>query len=118
MRIFLIYFFDLFFHHKNHNIHHLGSILYDKITSDNTAFISGSYDVNATDGNYSIIAETQNKYKGFNNSSAYGGIAVPIGYLENTINSTVNTDSYADIIANGAINVNSKNSVLKEAIKL
>ncbi len=92
-----------------------GSGVRNNITSNNIVKV-GRNTIETTNGDYILNARTDNTYKGYNDSSAYGVVGVSAGIIENTINSTVNAISNADIEAHGAIDINAINTTKKSAV--
>lgn len=69
--------------------------------------------VGTTDGNYTAVAFSDNTYRSFNDSSAYGGVASTGATIENNITSNTKVISNADIYSNGAIDIEAVNYVTK-----
>ena len=86
------------------------------ITSSNYTSVGDNYDITATKGKYLVSADTLNEYKGYDKSDAYGAITAAFPSVKNTINSTVSSSSYADVISSGAIAVVAKNEVKKNEV--
>ncbi len=93
-----------------------GSGVYTNISSTNDVVVGKNYSINTTDGAYSILANTSNIYKSYNDSSAYGAVGVTAGIIANTVNSAVSAISNADINANGAIEIFATNTVKKDSV--
>lgn len=90
-----------------------GSGVYTDITSTNDVYIGKNYDVKT--GKYDIVADTMNQYLAYNKSDAFGVITAAIPLIRNNVNSTVKTDSEADIESDSTITVRAVNEVKKEA---
>ncbi len=86
------------------------------ITSSNYTSVGDNYDITATKGKYLVSADTLNEYKGYDKSDAYGAITAAFPSVKNTINSTVSSSSYADVVSSGAIAVVAKNEVKKNEV--
>ena len=93
-----------------------GSGVYTNINSRNNVYVGKNYTVNTTDGSYIVAANNTNKYKSYNDSSAYGAIGVTTGIIENNVNSTVNAVSNANIEANGGVEIFANNEIRKDAV--
>ena len=90
-----------------------GSGVYTDINSENSILVGKNYEIETSGGAYSVEANTNNTYKAFNDSSAYGVVGVTVGIIENNISSTVNVESNADVVPNGAISIIANNEVKK-----
>ena len=93
-----------------------GSTAQINITSNNTGYIGKDFDIETTNGAYTLKADTINNYKGYDKSDAYGVVTGAIPSVANVINSTVSTDSEADIASNGAIAIAASNEIKKAAV--
>ncbi len=93
-----------------------GSGAYTDIKSVNNVLVGSNYDIITNIGGYSVIADSLNKYKSFNDGSAYGAIAVAIPLIGNIASSTVSAKSYADVTSNADIIVKASNEVKKDSV--
>lgn len=93
-----------------------GSGVYTNINSTNNVYVGKNYTVNTTDGSYIVAANNTNKYKSYNDSSAYGAVGVTAGIIENNVTSNVKAVSNANIEANGGVEIFANNEVKKDAV--
>lgn len=93
-----------------------GSGVYTNIKSNNNVSVGKNYDITTAEGGYSVVADTINKYKSFNDGSAYGVVAAGIPMIENTVSSTVNAASNANIVSNANIIVKAANEISKASV--
>ena len=91
-----------------------GSGVYNNINSNNNVSVGKNYNVTAD--KYEVSADTNNTYKGYNKSDAYGIIAVAIPFIESTVNSTVAATSNSNIDSNTSITVKASNEIQKAAV--
>ena len=91
-----------------------GSGVYTNISSSNDVSVGKNY--NVTTDKYEVSADTNNTYKSYNKSDAYGIIAVAIPFIENTVNSTVGAASDSNINSNTSITVKASNEIQKAAV--
>ena len=93
-----------------------GSESSTSINSVNNNYIGKNYAVETTNGGYTLSADVMNGYKGYVKSDSYGVVTGAIPYLNNYVNSTVSSDSEADIISKSAIAVAASNEIRKESV--
>lgn len=93
-----------------------GSTAQINISSNNNNYIGKNYDVETTEGSYSLKADTINEYKGYDKSDSYGVVVGAIPSVRNVINSTVSVDSETDIVADKAIAIAASNEIKKAAV--
>ena len=86
------------------------------IDSTNKIYVGKNYNVKTTDGGYLLSAETQNEYKGYIKSDSYGVVTGAVPELINDVDSTVSSDSEADVESAGSLIVAAKNEVKKTAV--
>lgn len=101
-----------------------GSGAYSNISSLNNIAIGSNYNLKAVDAlagdadritnNILINAQTQNNYRTYNNSSAYGAVGATVGRVGNSVNSTVSvSDNAKSTYAEDEILVNAYNATSK-----
>lgn len=101
-----------------------GSGAYSNISSSNTVSIGSNYNLKAMDAlvgdadrvanNILINAQTQNNYRSYNNSSAYGAVGATVGKIGNTVNSTVSvSDNAKSTYAEDELLINAYNATSK-----
>lgn len=85
------------------------------IVSSNNIDIGSLYDIISENGDVSIIATTENKFKSYNDSSAYGVIAAGAGTINNNVSSDVSVNVNANSLNAklGKIFVNAQNTTTK-----
>ncbi|MEE6206858.1 MAG: leukotoxin LktA family filamentous adhesin [Alphaproteobacteria bacterium] len=93
-----------------------GSESSTSINSVNNNYIGKNYAVETTNGGYTLSADVMNGYKGYVKSDSYGVVTGAIPYLNNYVNSTVSSDSEADIISKSAIAVAASNEIRKASV--
>ena len=86
------------------------------IKSTNKSYVGKNYDISAIEGGYSLAADTMNKYKSYVKSDSYGVVTVAIPKIRNTVNSTVTTDSEADVTSKKDIVVKAANEISKASV--
>ena len=86
------------------------------IQSVNNNYVGKNYSIELTKGGYLLSANTKNNYKGYVKSDSYGVVTGAIPYLRNTVNSTVKSDSEADIDAAGSLVVAAQNEIRKDSV--
>ncbi len=90
-----------------------GSSANTNINANNEAFIGSGYNVTTTDGIYEVNATSNNNYKSYNNSSAYGVAGIATGSITNRAVSNVTATSNANVESAKSINVLANNSIIK-----
>lgn len=101
-----------------------GSGAYSTINSSNRVTIGSNYNLKAMDAlsgdadvvanNILINALTQNNYRSYNNSSAYGAVGATVGRIGNSVTSTVSAlDNAKSTYAEDEILVNAYNATSK-----
>lgn len=91
-----------------------GSGVYGNITSNNNVYVGKNYNIET--GKYSSVADSINEYVSYNKSNAFGVVSLAIPFIENTINSTVNNESYANINSDSSIILKAVNEVKKTGV--
>ena len=91
-----------------------GSGVYGNVTSYNNVYVGKNYNIE-TD-KYSSVADSVNEYVSYNKSNAFGIVSLAIPYIENTINATVNNESYANINSGSSITLKAANEVKKVGV--
>ena len=86
------------------------------IDSTNKIYVGKNYNVKTTDGGYLLSAETQNEYKGYIKSDSYGVVTGAVPELINDVDSTVTTDSEADVTSKKGIVVKAANEISKASV--
>lgn len=86
------------------------------IKSTNKSYVGKNYDISAIEGGYSLAADTMNKYKSYVKSDSYGVVTSAIPKIRNTVNSTVTTDSEADVTSKKDIVVKAANEISKASV--
>ena len=86
------------------------------INSTNKIYFGKNYDVTTKVGGYLLSAETKNEYKGYVKSDSYGIVTGAVPELRNNVDSTVSSDSEADVESATSIIVAAKNEVKKEDV--
>ncbi len=86
------------------------------IKSTNKSYVGKNYDISAIEGGYSLSSDTMNKYKSYVKSDSYGVVTVAIPKIRNTVNSTVTTDSEADVTSKKDIVVKAANEISKASV--
>ena len=93
-----------------------GSESSTSINSVNNNYIGRNYAVETINGGYVLSADVMNGYKGYVKSDSYGIVTGAIPYLNNYVNSTVSSDSEADVLSKSAIAVAASNEIRKESV--
>ena len=91
-----------------------GSGVVTDINSTNNVYVGKNRTVD-TIGKYEIAAQNINTYKAYNDSSSYGVVGATVGTIDNSVTSTVDVVSNANINA-GRISVIADNQIKKSAV--
>ena len=91
-----------------------GSGVYGNIISNNNIYVGKNYNIET--GKYSSVADSVNEYVSYNKSNAFGIVSLAIPYIENTVNSTVNNESNANINSDSLIIIKAANEVKKVGV--
>lgn len=86
------------------------------IKSTNKSYVGKNYDISTTEGGYSLAVDTMNKYKSYVKSDSYGVVTSAIPKIRNTVDSTVTTDSEADVTSKKGIVVKAANEISKASV--
>ena len=86
------------------------------IQSTNKSYVGRNYNISTTEGGYSLAVDTMNKYKSYVKSDSYGVVTSAIPKIRNTVDSTVTTDSEADITSKKDIVVKAANEISKASV--
>ena len=91
-----------------------GSGVFSEITSNDDVYVGKNYNIEA--GKYSSKSSVKNDYLSYNKSNAFGVVCLAIPFIDNTVTSTVNNESYANINSDSSIVISAANEVLKKGV--
>ncbi|MBR1907660.1 hypothetical protein IJ818_01840, partial [bacterium] len=86
------------------------------ITTTDINYVGKNYNVTTSNGGYLVSGDVVNEYKAYDKADSFGVVVGTAPSIKNTVNSTVKSDSEADIESAGSIIVAAKNEIKKKSV--